>query len=184
MQSESLMLYKLIILYILDQVNFPMENTELTRFIVEKEYATYLSINEALADLIEDKYITVSEEHNSFLYSITPAGHEALSFFYTKISVAIRDEIDNYLTEQDYHLREMVAASSDYYEAQKNEFVVELKVVERESELIHINLLVPSEDTADTICNHWKDASSDIYDYLITRLMTDKKEEPENAEKN
>ena len=41
MQSESLMLYKLIILYILDRMNFPITNTELTRFILEKEYCNY-----------------------------------------------------------------------------------------------------------------------------------------------
>ena len=50
MQSESLMLYKLIILYILDRMTFPITNTELTRFILEKEYASYLTIQETLEE--------------------------------------------------------------------------------------------------------------------------------------
>ena len=84
MQSESLMLYKLIILYILDRMDFPITNTELTSFILEKEYANYITIQQTLEDLIEDGYIAVEHSHNTFLYRITPSGRETLSFFYTK----------------------------------------------------------------------------------------------------
>ena len=170
MQSESLMLYKLIILYILDRMDFPITNTELTRFIVDKGYCDYITINQTLADLIEDEYIAVEHAHNSYLYRITPSGKETLSFFYTRISVAIRDDIDAYLSEKEYQLREMVSTTADYYEAKKNEFVVELRVVERDSELVHINLLVTSAAEADLICSRWKECSADIYGYLISTL--------------
>ena len=170
MQSESLMLYKLIILYILDRMDFPITNSELTRFILDKEYCTYLTIQQALEDLIEDRYVEVERSHNSHLYRITASGKETLSFFYTRISVAIRDDIDTYLSEKEYQLREMVSTTADYYEAKKNEFVVELRVIERDSELVHINLLVTSSAEADIICSRWKECSADIYGYLISTL--------------
>ncbi len=170
MQSESLMLYKLIILYILDRMDFPITNTELTRFILEKEYCDYITINQILEELIEDDYVETDHSHNTYLYRITPSGKETLSFFYTRISVAIRDEIDSYLSEKEYQLREMVSTTADYYEAKKNEFVVELRVVERDSELVHINLLVTSAAEADLICGRWKECSADIYGYLISTL--------------
>ncbi len=176
MQSESLMLYKLIILYILDQMDFSITNTELTRFIVEKGYTGYIEVQQTLQELIEDNYVEVEHTHNSYLYRITSGGKETLSFFYTKISVAIRDDIDAYLSEKEYQLREMVASRADYYEAKKNEFVVDLRVVERNSELVHINLLVTSAEEADTICSHWKDCSADIYGYLISTLTKGKAE--------
>ena len=171
MQSESLMLYKLIILYILDRMDFPITNTELTRFILEKEYCNYLTIQQTLEDLIEDGYVEVEHSHNSYLYRITPSGKETLSFFYTRISVAIRDDIDAYLSEKEYQLREMVSTTADYYEAKKNEFVVELRVIERDSELVHINLLVTSAAEADAICSRWKENSADVYAYLISTLL-------------
>ena len=170
MQSESLMLYKLIILYILDRMDFPITNTELTRFILEKEYCDYITINQILAELIEDHYVEMERSHNTYLYRITSSGKETLSFFYTRISVAIRDEIDTYLSEKEYQLREMVSNTADYYEAKKNEFVVELRVIERDSELVHINLLVTSAAEADLICSRWKECSADIYGYLISTL--------------
>ena len=107
---------------------------------------------------------------NLWSWSIPTIGKETLSFFYTRISVAIRDEIDTYLSEKEYQLREMVSNTADYYEAKKNEFVVELRVVERDSELVHINLLVTSAAEADLICSRWKECSADIYGYLISTL--------------
>ena len=172
MQSESVMLYKLIILYILDRMDFPITNSELTRFILDKEYCTYLTIQQTLEDLIEDRYVEVDQSHNSYLYRITTSGKETLSFFYTRISVAIRDDIDAYLSEKEYQLREMVSTTADYYEAKKNEFVVELRVIERDSELVHINLLVTSSAEADLICSRWKECSADVYGYLISTLTT------------
>ena len=38
MQSDTLTLYKLIILFILDKVDFPLTNAQLSDFILEKEY--------------------------------------------------------------------------------------------------------------------------------------------------
>lgn len=172
MQSESLMLYKLIILYILDRMDFPITNTELTRFILEKEYCNYITIQQTLEDLIEDEYVEMERSHNSYLYRITPSGKETLSFFYTKISVAIRDDIDAYLSEKEYQLREMVSTTADYYESKKNEFVVELRVIERDSELVHINLLVTSAAEADAICSRWKECSADVYGYLFSTLAS------------
>ena len=170
MQSDALMLYKLIILYILDRMDFPITNTELTRFILDKEYCDYITINQILQELIEDKFVGLERSHNTYLYRITASGKETLSFFYTRISVAIRDEIDAYLSEKEYQLREMVSNTADYYEAKKNEFVVELRVEERDSELVHINLLVTSAAEADLICSRWKECSADIYGYLISTL--------------
>ena len=39
--SDSLTLYKLIILYLLKKVNFPLTNGQISAFIVEEEYTSY-----------------------------------------------------------------------------------------------------------------------------------------------
>ncbi|MBO4398820.1 MAG: DUF4364 family protein [Lachnospiraceae bacterium] len=171
MQPEALMLYKLIILYILDRVDFPMTNSRLTDFITTKEYTNYFNVQQVLSDLVEDGYISLQEMKNNYLYRITPEGKETLSFFYQNISRNIRDDIDMFLTEQNYRLREEVSNIADYYEAKKNEFVCELKVVERESTVIEIRITVPSEENAKTVCSRWRQKNADIYAYVINSLL-------------
>jgi DNA-binding PadR family transcriptional regulator len=176
MQPETLMLYKLIILYILDRVDFPMTNAQLSNFITDRQYTNYFNVQQVLADLTDDGYITLDQTRNAAFYRITPDGHEALSFFYKNISRNIRDDIDMYLSEQQYSLREESSNVADYHEARKGEYVVELKVVERETSVIEIRLTVPSKENAETICRNWRKKNADIYAYVLNSLLGEQPE--------
>ena len=65
MQPETLMLYKLIILYILDRVDFPMTNAQLTNFITDRQYTSYFNVQQVLTDLVDDGYITLEQKRNA-----------------------------------------------------------------------------------------------------------------------
>lgn len=173
MQAEALMLYKLIVLYILNKVDFPLTNGQLTNFILDKEYTSYFNIQQAISELIDDGYITTETVRNSSLYMISEAGRETLSFFSNTISSAIRDEIDSYLKVHKYSLREEVSTPADYYEAKKDEYIAHLRVIERDSAIIDLKLSVPTEQEANLICNNWKQKSSDIYAHIISNLISD-----------
>ena len=41
--SDTLTLYKLILLHILDKVSFPMSNGQLSEFMLDKEYTDYFT---------------------------------------------------------------------------------------------------------------------------------------------
>ncbi len=174
MQPEALMLYKLIVLYILDRVDFPMSNPQLSNLMTTHEYTTYINVQEVLSDLVEDGYITLQQTKNASLYRISEEGRETLSFFYQNISRNIRDEIDLYLTENKYSLREEVSNVADYYKVRANEYVTELKVLERDSSVIEVRLTVPSKEDAEAICAHWKKKNADIYAYVLNTLLADK----------
>ena len=57
MIESSFTLYKLIILYMLQNVNFPLSNTQISDFILEKEYTNYFHLQEALSELQDTKLI-------------------------------------------------------------------------------------------------------------------------------
>ncbi len=173
MQAETLMLYKLIVLYILDKVDFPLTNGQLTNFILEKEYTNYFNIQQAISELIDDNYISSETIRNSSLYQISESGKETLSFFSHSISQAIRDDIDTYLKEHKYSLRNEVSTLADYFENKKDEYIARLRVMEGESAIIELKLSVPTEREANLVCNNWKNKSSDIYAYVISTLMAD-----------
>ena len=71
MLSEPMTLYKLMILYMLKQVNFPLTSAQLSNFFLEHEYTTYFTLNQALNELLEAKLLHVETNHNSSRYEIT-----------------------------------------------------------------------------------------------------------------
>lgn len=171
MQSDASTLYKLIILYVLDKVDFPLTNAQLSDFILQKEYTNYFNIQQAVNELTSSELITVSTVRHSSHYRITEAGKETLEFFNQKISDPIKQDILEYLQKNKYSLREEVSTIADYYEKKKNEYVVRCQVKEESNSIIDLSLLVPTEDTAKLICNNWKAKSQEVYSYLMRTLM-------------
>ena len=81
MLSEPLTLYKLMTLYMLKQVKFPLSGSQLSEFFLDKEYTTYFTLQQVLNELKEAHLITAQTVRNSSLYEITREGEETLSFF-------------------------------------------------------------------------------------------------------
>ena len=55
--SDSLTLYKLIILFMLDKVDFPLTTSQISEFILEKEYTNYFTIQQALNELTDSHLV-------------------------------------------------------------------------------------------------------------------------------
>lgn len=171
MQSDTFMLYKLIVLYILSRVDFPLTNAQLTAFILEKEYTNYFNIQRAISDLLDDEFIAVKTIRNSSLYRITDSGNETLMFFDNLISSGIKEDIEKYLAQNKYKLKEEVSTPADYSQVRKGEFAVRLSVIERDTRIIDLTLSVPTEEEATAICNNWSEKSSEAYTYLMSLLL-------------
>lgn len=171
MPSDTFMLYKLMILYILSRVDFPLSNAQLTSFILEKEYTNYFNIQRAISELLDDEFIAVKKTRNSSLYIITETGNETLLFFDNLISPGIKEDIDDYLTKNKYELKEDVSTPADYTQVKKGEFSVRLAVIERGSHIIDLTLSVPTEEEAVSMCNNWNEKSSEIYAFIMSSLL-------------
>ncbi len=171
MQNDALTLYKLIILFILNKVDFPLTNSQLSDFILEKEYTNYFNIQQAISELSSQDLVTVTTVRHSSHYRISESGKETLHFFENKISDVIKNEIMEFLRKNKYALREEVSNLADYYEEKPDEYVVRCQVKEQGSNIIELSLIVPTEDAAVTICNNWRKKSQEVYSTLISTLL-------------
>lgn len=172
MQNETLMLYKLIILYILDCVDYPLTNNRLTEFILERQYTNYFNVQQVLAQLDEDGYVSSTVTRNTTKYQITQAGGQALSLFIDDLNPSIRKDIDNFLKEHSYALREEVAYPADYEKTKSGDYITRLQILERNQPIFEVHLTVPGEEDAIRICNEWDKTNADLYRYAVSKLMS------------
>lgn len=171
MLSDPITLYKLMILYMLEHVNFPLTNSQLTDFFLEHEYTTYFTLQQAINELLEANLLHKESLHNSSRYEITKEGEDTLSFFGNNISSAIIADIDNYLKENKFRLRSEVGIVADYYKSTNQDYVVHCEVREGKAPLINLEVSVPDKEQAEAMCSHWKDRSQEIYSYVMKTLM-------------
>ena len=113
--ADTLTLYKLIILKMLDQVNSPLTNSQISEFILEKEYTNYFTLQQVLSEMEETGLVTVASSHSTSLYHMTDAGRNTLEFFGNMISQAICQDMDAYLREKKMEIRDDLATTADYF---------------------------------------------------------------------
>ena len=172
MLNEPMTLYKLMNLYMLKQVNFPLTNAQLTNFFTEHEYTTYFTLQQALNELEDAGLIHKEPSHNSTRYEITREGEETLNFFGKNISPAIVNDLDQYLKENKFRLREEVGTSADYYKATGQDYIVHCEVREGKTVLIRLDLALPDKEQAEAMCSNWKEKSQEIYSFAMKTLLS------------
>lgn len=170
--TDEGILYKLMILYMLNRVNFPLTGSQISQFILNKKYTDYFNFQITINELIETDFIKPTVERNHSLYEITEQGKEAIELFEFQISDAIKMDIEDYLKEEKIELRNESAISSDYYPS-NNEYIAQCSIKERNKTLLEIKLSVPTQEQAIHICDSWRNKSEDIYQYLIQEIWMD-----------
>ncbi len=169
--AEPFTIYKLTILNMLDKVDFPLSNTQLTNFFLEHEYTDYFRVQQVISDLLDAELIRTESTHNNTHYYITAAGKETLNLLKDKISDAIELDIINYFAENKLELRNDNSIIADYYRTPNRDFAVRCQYRQKDTNLIDLTLSVKTKEQAEAICNNWKKQNEDVYMYLMDILM-------------
>lgn len=169
--SEPFTLYKLIILYMLEKVDFPLTNAQISDFILDQGYTTYFKLQQSIAELLESGFIREESTHSRTFYHLTEEGAETIQFFRNKISDAIQNDIDTFLAEKHYELKNEVSVKADYFPTAAKEYSVRCQVIENSQPLIELTLTVPSEAEAETISNNWNKKNQEIYAWIMQNLL-------------
>ncbi|MBE5875073.1 MAG: DUF4364 family protein [Lachnospiraceae bacterium] len=169
--QDPLTLYKLIVLYMLDRVTFPLTNAQISDFVLEKEYTNFLTLQQVISELTEAGMISSQSIRNRTHLAITKEGRETLHYFENRVSDAIKADIKTYFRENEFTLRNEVSVLGDYYKSTSGEYEAHLVAKDRGINLIDLTLSVPVEEVAAAICDNWQKKNQDIYKYLIQELF-------------
>ncbi len=171
MVQEPQTLYKLMILYMLNRVSFPLTKAQIGDFILEKGYTNFLTLQQVFSELTDADMITSRTIRNRTHVSLTQEGRETLSYFENRVSDVIKKEIDSYLKANKLKLRNEVSVTADYYKSTTGEFEAHLVAKEKKIPLVDITLSVPTEESASAICDNWQKKNQEIYQYLTEQLF-------------
>lgn len=171
MAQDPLTLYKLIVLYMLERVDFPLTKAQVGDFILEKEYTTFLTLQQAISELIDADMIKAKSIRNRTHLEITDEGRETLEFFSNRISTQIKEEINAYFVENKFQLKNEVSIISNYYKSTSGEYEANLIIKEKKINLVNLTMSVPTEEMAASICEKWEAASQEVYGFLVDKLF-------------
>lgn len=169
--TELTTMYRLMILYMLDKVEYPLTNTQITNFILEKDYTTYFTVQQTISDLLSSELITAESTHNNTRYRITEEGQQTLRFFNDKISDAIKEDILTYFQEHHYDLKQETSVYADYFKAAGKGYGVRCQIKELEQSVVDLTIHVDTREQAEAICKNWSGQCTDVYAMLMDMLL-------------
>ncbi|MCQ2498406.1 MAG: DUF4364 family protein [Lachnospiraceae bacterium] len=169
--KDTLAIYKLIVLFMLDRVEFPLTKAQIGDFILEKEYTNFMTLQAVMSDLVDDKLVIAESYRNRTHLKITAEGRQTIGYFVNEINPEIRNEIDAFLKENSLKFRNEVSIIADYYKSTTGEWEAHLIAKDKNINLVDMTLSVPTEENAISICDNWNKKNQRIYRYLIKELF-------------
>ncbi len=163
-------LYRLIVLYMIGESNDPLSNTQITGFILEKEYTNYFVLQETISNLLDSGLILSESVHGNTLYYLTDEGKQTLSYFEGKISDSIKEDVLDFLENANLYYDEPIAASQ-YEKTGDNKYDVTCTIRNRKKTLLQIVLSVSTEEQADAICRNWDEQYINTYTGILDLLL-------------
>ena len=171
MNQEPTTLYKLIVLYMLNKVTFPLTTAQISDFILEKEYTNFLTLQTVFSELSETGLASSKTILNRTQLLITEEGRSTLNYFENRISDTIKTEVRDYLKAHRLELRNESSVIGNYYKLVNGDYEAELSIKEKDIDLINIKINVPTEELAAVVCDNWQKKNKEIYQSLTENLF-------------
>lgn len=162
---------KLIILHILNTIEIPLTNTQITNIVLENNIINYFALQESMVELEQSDLVRLEETKQKITFQPTEIGIKTINMFQSKIPKSVRTAITEYITKNKDRIKKESEIQADFSKKSEHEYIVNLKAVENDMVIIDLKLSVVSAKQAKFICEKWKSSSGKIYGQIMDTLI-------------
>ena len=175
--SETLAENKVLILYVLNNINKPITSDALYNLITSSIELNYFYFQQFLLDLIDVKYIVRYKKDNQDVYEITEAGKNTLDLTLDILPGIKKLKIDtNFKNNMDI-IENQESIVAEYTPKSEQEYEIDCKIIENSETIFEIKTLAYSREQAQKIVDNWKRNASKIYPEIINIITNSKQED-------
>ena len=161
--ADVFTIYKLIVLYMAQQSKEELTNSQISQFVLDRDYTDYFHLQQVLSELVETGLLKKRTKSNSSYYDITEEGSKTLFYFEKDLSSEIKD--CGVQTEK------KIQTPADYFETPQGGYAVRCQYIEKDATMLDLTLSAPSLEAARAICRNWPKKSPDVYAAVMGELI-------------
>lgn len=169
--DDILLNYKLSVLYLLDNISWPVSTSGICDVLLEELYSNYFHLQQALSELEGSGMILKETIGNSTYYSMTSTGKEAFVYLEKSLGMDLRKAIMDRIRALHMDTRRTLTASADYSTSITGGCHVQCRLMDGKDPVIDLKLMVPGVEAAKVICASWPLRSQMMYEKLMEELM-------------
>lgn len=172
--SREIVQNKLIIMYMIDRLNIPVSNNNITRLVLETRLMNYFMFQQCFNELHEGKLIEYNTDEknqkDSEDFSLTNTGNNTLQYFLNLIPPGIKKQLDKMLPDARKEIQGEALVTADFIPESESKFTLTCKMGEKGFPLMELKAAVGTKKDARAVCENWKNHSSEIYAEIIESL--------------
>ncbi|MEG1254766.1 DUF4364 family protein [Clostridium sp.] len=161
---------KLLLLHIIDKIDLPISNIQLTEIVLENNFINYFTLQEYIDELISSNLLMKVNHKDKDRLVISDKGKEVLSLFQNRLSSEYINKLDSYINVKMNVIKKEATISADYTIENSNSYVVSLGASENNIPLMEVKITVATNKQARELCTKWKNNPSDLYTKIIKVL--------------
>lgn len=171
MKDYDLNLSKLTILFMLDNVNYPLTNSHISDFILKEGYTDYFKLQQYLNELVDSRLIIQYIEASTTYYQLADQGLATLKYFNHRLTNDTHLAVLDYLKKNRHQMREKSEIITHYNVTDDGDYIVHLVAKEQNKTLIDISMNVLTKEYALKAMDYFRNQSDDVYRLLLSTLI-------------
>ncbi len=176
MNKEDKFTYKLLLLYIFNELGDKVLLHEVTDIFLKLEFLNIFMTNSLLDEMFNDNLIESTEKGTEF-YTLSKDGLDTIVSFKDKINSVHKLTLDNEIKKINLLKSEQKYSSSFYFKTSDNNTNIELYFKKPQGSFIKINLNTETNSKAELICENWDKFNAEMYTQILNMLTLDVKED-------
>ena len=161
---------KLIALFIIDNFKMPVPSSFIVDTLTLEPFVNYFDLQQQLAELEEEEFVTYYIEDDVRFYSITKKGSQALEFFCVRIPKTVRERLLRTIKIKIKDLRNALSIKAEYKKVNDIEYRITLGISEGNFDMFNLSLSVGDELMAKKMCAAFKNNPQALYSEFLSIL--------------
>ena len=165
---------KVLILYILNQIEDGIIQDGLFKIITSINDVNYFYFKQVLTDLIETKLVgifTKDEENDDDVIKITTEGKTALTLTQDVLPGILKLKADNVFKKEFSSVNDETSVIAEFIPKNENDYTIKCKIVENNESIFEVRTFAGSRERAQRIVDNWNNNASTIYPKILNLLL-------------
>lgn len=168
---------KVLILYILEQIDGDITESGLFKIISSINNINYFYFKQFLTDLIDSKLVGKYTKDEEQVIKITSDGEHSLSLTKEVLPGIVKLKADNTFKEELSNVNEEASVIAEFIPKNENDYTIKCKIVENNETIFEVRTFAGSRERAKRIVDNWNLHASNIYPKILNILLSDNKED-------
>ena len=160
---KSLTEIKIFLLFLLDNIRYPIEYTTLTRIISDNVPELTFDYEQSLSELVDSEHLLFDEIDGERYYMISDSGRLIAAELYDRLDPSFREESIKSAAKHISLTKSNAEIQAQINELPDKRFSVSLKSSDKAGELFSISLCVNSRAQAENIVSNFKRNPDNVY---------------------